>query len=264
MPQGRSTHCVTDSQAGGGGGVAGGWVQLRVFDGDNDSSMLMGIDEEAAYRSAWGSGTPGASYDTGGGGFSGFGGGADENTPPSMFNTMMNGGGRGEAVNPALLAIGRTPDYKGPEFKPGRLASLMLHGRGGGGGGGGFPPYAPGTPGAGLDTPPVGVGGASPKVWRRGEGGGRSMMEGGGGCGVGVLTGTPALMSHALLSEPTPSALGPRGLMSARKSMQRQQVQVNVEEFEGGIPVRFSRRFCMCVRERARWSTRHLRGNPTG
>jgi hypothetical protein len=56
-------------------------------------------------------------------------------------------------------------------------------------------------------------------VWRRGEGGGRNMMEGGGG--GGVLTGTPALLSHALLAEPTPSALGPRGnLMSARKSMQ--------------------------------------------
>ena len=77
------------------------------------------------------------------------------------------------------------------------------------------------------------------QVWRRGEGGGRNMMEGGGG--GGVLTGTPALLSHALLAEPTPSALGPRGnLMSARKSMQRQQVQVNVEGFEGGIPVRGS------------------------
>lgn len=141
-----------------------------MFDGDNDSSMLMGIDEEAAYRSAWGSGTPGASYDTTGfGGFGGFGGGMDENTPPSLFNAMMlqhGGGGGGDAVNPALLAIGKTPDYKGPEFKPGRLASLMLHGRGGGGGGG-LPPYAPGTPGAlGLHTPPVGVGGASPKVRR--------------------------------------------------------------------------------------------------
>lgn len=84
-----------------------------MFDGaaeDATGSMLMGIDEEAAYRSAWGSGTPGVSYHLHlDGGFRGLG--VDENTPPAMFNALQ---------------MGKTPDYKGPEFKPGRLASLLV------------------------------------------------------------------------------------------------------------------------------------------
>jgi hypothetical protein len=77
-------------------------------------------------------------------------------------------------------------------------------------------------------------------VWRRG----------GEAVGVGG-EGDHRLQSHFLV-EPTPSALGPRTLMSARKSMQRAPVQVNVEDFEGGIPVRaaVSTAACVCVSPR--------------